>query len=391
VTVISIQRTRSGVLTSADQATLSVVNSIGVTVVAPVVIPPDSPGVYSYTTITLPAGRYTATWVFTVSGVGTETLSRAFQIDQPQELSEGITLMEIERTVARRIGPYRKLQVGVGSAPLAVVIPRLRSSLSLGSYEQQYMLRRGLTFGDELVNNFNDDDRIRLVVTYASNTGGLVPDREYASIPMAGECLELHVLDPDDELRPSVIDGLSRCFFWDSVNITVSSSSVYNVNLTAAMPWLTNAAWVREVSYSYPSQLLPPTRLQFWKPYRDGKDLRLWTKGGAIGSVTVQVLRPVSSLVNGELSLGGPNDDLDVLYVDRDYAAWAGVVECWKNHAELLMPLAAQNMRPSRDNAATEFTKKSLTVVEQVPEMRQIDYGTGVDLGQIGNLAEPIS
>lgn len=130
--------------------------------------------------------------------------------------------------------------------------------------------------------------------------------------------------------------------------------------------------------------------MQWWEPYRDGKDLKLYTKGGAVGSVDIRVLRPAYSLVNGELSVSGPNDDLDVLYIDREYAAWAGVLECWKTYPELLAPLAAQNMRPSREDAANEFTKHSIAVVNEMPEYRQVDYGTP-DLVQIGNLAEPVS
>jgi hypothetical protein len=127
----------------------------------------------------------------------------------------------------------------------------------------------------------------------------------------------------------------------------------------------------------------------WWEAYREGKNIKLYTKGGAVGSVTVTALRPAHSLVNGEMSLSGPNDDLDVVYIDGDYAAWAGVLEAWKNYPEVLQPLATQNMRPTRADAATEFTKKSQTLVQQVPETFQVDYGAA-DLVQIGNLAEPV-
>jgi hypothetical protein len=130
--------------------------------------------------------------------------------------------------------------------------------------------------------------------------------------------------------------------------------------------------------------------MQWWEPYRDGKSLKLYTKGGAVGSVTLSVLRPAHTLVNGEDSLGGPNDDLDVLYVDGDYAAWSGVLECWKNYPEILTPLAAQSMRPSRTDASEEFTKKSLSISNQEVDRRQVDYGYP-DIVQIGNLAEPVT
>lgn len=388
MTTLAVQRLLDGVLTSADTASLSVVDAYGTTVLAPTLVTPISAGIYSYDTSALQAGSYTATWVFTTAGLMTDTISRAFVIDAAVELTEGVTLMELERLVARRIGPYRRLRVGAGSTVNAVYAARLKSSLTLGSYEEQYVLRRGLTFGDELVTNYDAGDRTRLVTVYDASMGTLAVDRVYTVAAVVDEAVELHVLDPEDELRPSVLDALGRCFFWDTVSLTVTASGVYNINLSAAAPWLTQVNQIREVSLAYPSQLMPPRRLGWWQPYRSGKDLFLYTKGGAVGSVTIQALRPVSSLVNGELSLGGPNDDLDIVYVDKDYAAWAGVLECWKNHPETLQPLATQSMRPSRADAAIEFTKKSLTIVQQVPETLQLDYGRD-DIVQIGNLAEP--
>lgn len=390
MTVVAIQRIRAGVLTSADSATLSIVNSVGAIILPTTVIAPTSAGQYSYSTSSLPAGSYTATWIFTTASLPTDTISRAFTVDSAVEMNEGVTLMDIERRVARRIGPYRRLRTGMGSTVSSVYAARLKSSLGLGAYEDQYMLRRGLTFGDELVNNYNTDDRTRVVTTYTGSTGMLTADRAYTVAPVDGEAIELHVVDPEDELRPAVLDGLTRCFFWDTISIDVTGSGVYNINLTAAAPWLTQVNQVRDVNLSYPSQLLPPTRMSWWKPYRDGKDLKLYTKGGAVGSVTVLALRPASSLVNGEVSLSGPNDDLDILYIDPDYAAWAGVLELWKTVPEVLTPLAAQSLRPSRTDAATEFTKKSQTIVQQVPETYQVDYGQA-DIVQIGNLAEPVS
>jgi hypothetical protein len=73
---------------------------------------------------------------------------------------------------------------------------------------------------------------------------------------------------------------------------------------------------------------------------------------------------------------------------DMDYAAWAGVLEVWKNHPERLTPVAHENMRPSLQQAADEFTKKSLMLVDQIPEVVQVRWGTSLDLGQIGNLPE---
>lgn len=388
MTVVAIQRIRSGVLTSADQATLSIVNSAGVIILPTTIIAPTSEGMYSYDTSSLDPGQYTATWVFTTASLPTDTISRAFTVDAATELNEGISLMELERLVARRIGPYRRLRVGSGSSLTTISVPRLKSSIDLGEYEDSFLLRRGLTYGDELVTGFVADDRIRQIKTYTSSTGILEVDRTYDLTPVDGEAIEIHALDPDDELRPAVIDGLKRCFFWDTVEIS-STDATPKTNLTGSAYWLLNASQIRDVEFSYPSQFLKPRRLPWWDTYRSGKNLWLQHQGMGLGTLRVHALRPVSSLVNGELSLSGPNDDLDILYVDPDYAAWAGVVELWKTVPEQLQPLAAQNMRPSREDAATEFTKKSMTLVAQLPDRISIDFGR-TDITQIGNLAEPV-
>lgn len=391
MTVIAVQRIKNGVPTSADTASLSIANSAGATVLDPTVIDPTEPGMYSYSTSALLPGSFTATWTFTTYGLPVEVVARAFVVDAPIELSEGITLMQLEQLIARRVGPFKKCHTIAGSTQNQLFCRDLKSSLGLGSYEDQYILRRGLTPGDELVTNFDADDRVRQVSQYDPNLGTLFVDQAYDHAPLAGEAFELHALHPEDELRPAAIDGLRRCFFWDTVLISVTGSTLYNIDLTAAMPWLGQASWIREVGLSYPSQRLPPTRLGWWEVYRQGKGFKLWTRGGAVGNVMLSVLRPAFSLVNSEMSLTGPNDDFDTVYVDPDYAAWAGVLELWKTIPEVLMPLAAQNMRASRDDAAKEFTKKSLTLVEQVPERLQLDFGHATDLEQIGNLAEPVT
>lgn len=390
MTVLSMYRTRDGVPTSADLAVISIDDASGLVVIPETEVPPTSTGVYSYSTPALVPGRYAATWVFTQVDVPTETIVRTFQVDAAQELTDGILLMDLEQIVARRIGPYRKLRTGPGSTSTAVKVPRLQSSIGFGSYEDQYLLRRGLSWGGDLIPNFSDDDRVRLVSTYEPTTGTLTTDRAYTLAPPADEVLELHALDPDEELRPAVVDGLRRCFFWDTAVVSVTGTSLYDLNVTELLPWVTTVQQVNRAGMSYTNSRLPPRRLPWFQPYRSGKDIRITSYGGAVGDLTLEVLRPAFSYVNGETSVTGPNDDLDVVYVDRDYAAWAAVLECWKNYPEVLTPLAVQAMRPSREDAASEFSRKSLTLVQQVPEFRQIDFGP-ITIDQIGNLAEPVT
>lgn len=389
--VVTIQRLKGGVLTSASSAQLSITTPAGATIIGPLALAPVSTGVYSYDYPALSPGKYVAAWTFFGGNPAVETILRPFTVDAAVEVNAGVTLMEIERWVARKIGPYRKLKVGTTSSPSAIQIPRLQSNILSGEYEDRYLLRRGFTTTDDFVQyTFNDDDRVRQVSAYDNIAGTLAVDRSYTVTPVSTESVELHALDPEDELREAVKDSLKRCFFWDMVTIDVTGSGVYNINVSSSVAWIRDVNQIREVSLSYPSQLLPPTRMGWWQPYRDGKDVKLYTKGGSVGSVTIQALRPVYSLVNGVESYQGPNDDLDMLYVDIEYAGWAGVLECWKNYPEVLQPLATQSMRPTRQEAAQEFTKKSLTLVQQVPDTRQIDYGRA-DIVQIGNLAEPVT
>lgn len=391
MTVIAIQRIRDGALASATSTSLSIVNSVGAVVLAPTVIVPTSEGVYSYETNILPAGSYTATWVFTTTGLPTDTVSRAFTVDSPVEITEGISLMALERRVARMCGPYRKIRSDGMSTVNAISAPRLKSSIDAGTYEDSYTLRRALTMGDELISNFASDDRYRQISAFDAPTGILTVDRAYTRAPIIEEAIELHYLDPEEELRPAVLDGLERCFFWETLTITNSGSlsDLYNLNVTAIAPWLTEPGRIREVSFGYPNSILPPTRVQWWETYRSGKSVFLRSEGLGLGTLSILALRPVSSYVNQQTALGGPNDDLDVVYVDPQYAAFAGVLEIWKNSPERLQPLSVQNLRPTREDIANEFTKKSLALVGQVPETLQLRYGQADPLMQIGNLAEP--
>jgi hypothetical protein len=109
------------------------------------------------------------------------------------------------------------------------------------------------------------------------------------------------------------------------------------------------------------------------------------------GSIELQVLRPHVTFVNGETSYAGPNSDLDVLYLDLDYAVAAGVIGVWKNFPERISPVATQEMRIARKDAALEFTKKSMMIAGQVPEHIQFDYSRRLDITQIGNLPEVVS
>ena len=67
----------------------------------------------------------------------------------------GITLAELERAVARRVGPFWQLRAfDTGSSVSKAIVKKLRSSMDIGDYEDMYMLRRGVYSSGLLVANF---------------------------------------------------------------------------------------------------------------------------------------------------------------------------------------------------------------------------------------------
>jgi hypothetical protein len=262
--------------------------------------------------------------------------------------------------------------------------------MALGSYEDLFILRRGVTTGMDFIPDFIASDRLRLVARYDASTGFLFTDDLWEKAPDAprSEYVELMYLDPDQELRPSTLDGIRRCFFWDTIQIAASEHLNTTVNVSNTAPWITATTQIREVSTHYGTGLVIP--VPWWRARRSGSDIYVQIQGYGYGSLVLDVLRPASSLVNAEMSLTGPNDDLDIVHVDPDYAAWSVIMELWKNVPERLQPLVHEGLRTKREEAAAEFTKKSLMVANQLPESIRINFGdVSLPYSQIGNLPEP--
>lgn len=390
---VAIVRTRNGVPESADQATLRVTSAGNTTIYGPVVILPTAVGTYS-AQVNLGPGTYTAVWTFSVADYPDDVVSRLFTLDPPTVVTDGITLMQLERMIARRLGPYYRFPAAAGSSITRLAATRLKSSLALGSYEDTFLLRRGVTTQNLLIPLYDPADRVRIVAEYDPNNGYLLNDRAWTYGPDVGnvELVEVMYLDPDLELRPSVLDSLKRCFFWDTFTLALSQSG-YNpsVDLTTIMPWVTQPSQIKAVGIAQGLSRGAPQLLDWWRVSRSGKTITLWTQGSISQSLTIVALRPVSSYVNEETSLTGPNDDLDMLYADPDYLAWAGIVELWKNVPERLTPLVHEGLRTDLKAAAAEFTKKSLMVAQQIPDTFQINFGSSnLAHQQIGNLPEPV-
>lgn len=389
--IVSIERRVDGVLTSADTATLRVTSIGGTIWVNDEVVAPTSAGIYSYTTPGLPDGEFVARWTFAVAGLDDDVIYRTFQVDQPVQYHTGVTLAEIERHVAPRIGPYEELIALPTSTQTTLFVSQLISSLDLGEYEDLYILRRGRFENGNFVSPFSDDDRERLVASYESATGGLNPDRDWTYAPVEGEMIELHVLKPSSELRKIVLQGLRRCYFWDTAVVSTTEAALTSgntrTNLTALVPWLTRPNQLKNIQFGTTVGL--PSRVMWWDADRQGANVNLSMLGLGAGSLYIHALRPHITYVNGEMSYRGPDDDDDILHVDLDYAAAAAHAAAWQLVPHRLFPISNVGMRISMEAAAAEFTRESMRVVEQMPEFIRVRFGSEdrlMEMPQVGNV-----
>ena len=300
MSTLTMQRVTDGVLESADTARLSIMNTAGTLIVNNVTVAPTSAGVYVYDISSLTNGNYTAYWTFEVSGQQNDSVTQAFTVESPVSFPQGLMLMEIEQRVARRVGPYRKLRVKVGSTVNSLIVAKMQSRLNIGDYEEMYILRRGRKIDGSLVTNFNEDDRIRQIETYTATTGTFSPDRDWSVAPATDEEIELHSLEPDDELRDAVKLGLDECYFWDTV-ITSTTTYLREVNLTAIAPWITRPAQVRGVTYGRASYL--DEKAPWFHAYQLGADVWLQSAVPTVGNMRIMALRPHSTFVTGKQAL----------------------------------------------------------------------------------------
>lgn len=239
-----------------------------------------------------------------------------------------VTLAEIERETARRLGPFRVWGCASGTANTVVVLA-VKSAIDLGGYTGLYLLRRGVKTDGTAVPGFVADDRVRMVKEYDPGTGELTVDRNYATPVVADEQVEAMHLHPEQELRPAVIAGLWRCYLEDRVEVGLSGIGAER-NLTAALPWLTKRGQVRAVhAIAVGAGYLPSTILN-WLPYEAGGSVWVALDPDPFpNQALVSVLRPVATRVNG-LSAPGPPTPTDVatggsLLADTVYRAATAV------------------------------------------------------------------
>jgi hypothetical protein len=384
---ISLQYHVEGVLTDPVSVWLADAGSAygiryaqtGLTAVAPTgPLAPTSVGVYSYDTSTLTGGLYEAVWrVEDPYGVYSYR-PQTFSVDAVAPYT-GVRLMDVERAVALRCGPYLEITSTDGSTTGLVQSAELTSTIPGGEYSDLYVLRRGRTPEDAAVVGVPSSDRVRQISEVNLALGQLVVDRPWATAPALGEELELHALHPTWELRRAVLAGLKRAFLVDRVSIAPTGAMI-EVDLTASAPWITNPAQVRAAEAGPTTAMLPMT-LPWTHPYTRGGHVWLKLAGYVPLGLLVTALRPSSSYVNAATSQAGPNDDDDTLAIDLEYAAAAGHIELWRIAPARLLPGAQVGLQPSRKDVASEFTKLSLTRIGRKPRSVQFAEPVGFPSG----------
>lgn len=264
-----------------------------------------------------------------------------------------VSLAEIERATARRVGPYFQAPADRQAPSTAhfeyVLVPSLRSTVEQDLVTNLWLLRRDASV--------LPDDRQRLVANYDPERGQVTVDRPWSVIPAPGEVLEFHHLNPELELREAVRAGLRRTFFADTIQALLTSQ-YGDVDLTAQAAWLTAPSQVLRTQYGWGK---PQGDAPFEATMLQGHVMLSGTHGSyAPANTWVTALRPHWSWVNGADSDTGPLDDDDELAVDLDYAASAGHIEAWHLFPHRLQAAAAGNLQATQKMAAEEFTRQSM-------------------------------
>jgi hypothetical protein len=305
--------------------------------------------------------------------------------------TDTVSLREIEQEVARRVGPFALRyvknpspgdQTSTASTTTVIALPSIRSTLDLGGLEDMFVLRRGRLRDGTLLPadingvpvNYVEDDRIRLVRAYRPQDGALEVDSPYLYPTHDSEEVELHHLDPEQELRPAVLSGLRRCYVVHRLGVDGALPGSFNpIDLTAQAPWLLTRDQVYGVSMSGGA---PATG---WRVESYGGGLFLTLTEYSYGRSYVVNRRPTTSMVLPEAFTNGdgngdalPEDwvvragnvnepwaDEDRFPVPMDYAAAAGHIEAWRTARPRLSLVSQTGMWADQKEAAAEFTRVS--------------------------------
>ena len=293
-----------------------------------------------------------------------------------------LTLAQLEQAVARRCGAYINTysdrQVPSTATFDAVVCPALRTNANIDRVENLFLLRRGVLLDGTRI-TVDPLDRQRVVASVDQTAGRVFPDQPWSVPPQSSEVLEFHHLDPEQELRPSVLAGLDRCFLPDLVQ-AVPTQQWGQIDLTVQYPWLTDPWQVTRVQYGWAQ---PYIDAPFEATSMAGHLMLQGTTGYWYypSPVWVSAWRPATSWVNGTESITGPIADDDVLDVDDNYAAAAGHIEAWHLNPSRMMAAAAGGYQATQQMAATEFSR----LANALGPGRNVSYGFATLVGAGGS------
>lgn len=271
------------------------------------------------------------------------------------------TLKQIEQEVARRSGPF-SVQSVASATVTTIVVTALTSSITMGGIKNLTVLRRGKTTAGAAVPGFVATDRQRAIKDYDPLTGLITVERNYITQPIANEEIELHHLDPANELRPAVQGGLWRCYFVDRASVTVTGAASER-DLGALASWITDPSAVFGVGWSYPNNLVVSAQLQWWDTFNKSGSVWLAAAPDAYPNVLlVTARRPHATYVKPSggaygVSTVGPTADDDEVSCDLRYAAAAGHIEAWRLSRPRMAPPAAAGLAVTQQEAADEFTR----------------------------------
>jgi hypothetical protein len=351
----------------------------------------DAVGRYSYVFTPGVVGVWSYLW--TGTGTVESTSAGSFTVYAAGTLvPDPTTLMAIEQEVARRCHAdflVTGVSATLTSSQTLVGLDRIRSTANIGGYEGLWVLRRGRTVDGAAVSGFDQNDRVRYADIYDADSGQIQVDRAYATAPVAGEEVEIHLLHPDEQLRPAVLAGLRRCYFMDRRTVTLVGAAAER-DLTTSLPWLTEPWQVKRISSRLGANSFVSTeRLPFSRFINQGG--HLYMDADAFdpfpGTLYVEALRPAISFVNGSDSATGPTDDNDEVPVPLDYAAAAGHAEAWRRAKTVLLEPAQTGKAVSQKEASDEFTRQSLWVRRAVPRRESMASPYLPDLMASGYLA----
>jgi hypothetical protein len=386
---ISLQHNIDGVLADATSVSLSDETATfgirrvatGVIEVLPTAAIASSPdGVYTYDVSGLSGDEYEAVWRVEYPPGVVAYRAQLFSVDA-EVIVTGVRLMDVERALAERCGPWYDLESGDGSTTGLVEIPDLASSIQSGEYSDLYVLRRGRYTSGAAVLGFTAADRVRQISEVNLASGQFVVDRAWTLAPAEGEAVEFMALHPTRELRRAALAGIKRCFFLDRLSVSSLGAAV-ETNLTGAASWIRQPSYVWGVESEETAYTLPQS-MPWFTPYTRAGNVWLKLAGYAPLGLLVTALRSASTYVNDMTSLTGPNDDDDTISVDLEYAVAAGHVELWRIAPARLLPAAQVGLQISRKDVADEFTKISLDRVGRKPRSVKFDEPFGWASGNL--------